>query len=91
MSGPLGGWDDKKISHEKLVWSARFDERFWIEVQSIGEFTADLVIYDHNNNNEELLREGVQLCYEAAFGPDADDVYAWKQRVIRFIDTEFKK
>ncbi len=89
MANPLAVWDDNHSAHPNLVWWSRLDHRFQIEVQRVDNYAAKLIIFDHLNENAELLCEDVGLSYGALFGPDVSDVDEWQNRCMKFIDEEF--
>lgn len=91
MSAPLAEWDNNDSAHERLVWWTRIDGRFQVEVQRTDTHMGELVVYDHQNGDKELLREAVVLSYGAVLGPDADDVAAWQERAIDFVDNELSE
>ena len=84
---PLATWEDDESTHEKLVWWSRLDKRWQVEVQRIDAYTANLVIFDHDNENRLLHQEIVGLQYGATFGPDIEDIEFWAQRVMSIVDA----
>jgi hypothetical protein len=86
-TNPLANWDDEQSSHPELVWWSRLDNKYQIEVHRKGERAARLVIFDHSNNDKMLKGFDVGLSYGAIFGPDIDDVSAWQDMAVNFIDS----
>jgi len=70
------------------VWRNRIDNKYDIFVESKAPYKGDLVIQE---NKIELLREEVNISFDAKFGPDIEDVYKWEDRAIEFIDNQLKK
>ena len=91
MKPPLAKWGDDDSEHENLVWWSRLDGKYQIEVQRTGEYSAELVIYDHLDKDKELMREKVSLSYGAKFGPDTADVEDWQKKGVEFVDNLNKK
>jgi hypothetical protein len=87
MKPPFAKWDDNNSEHPELVWWSRLDGRYQVEVQRTGSHTAELVVYDHQDNDKELMREAVGLSYGAQFGPDVSDVAFWQQKSMDFVDN----
>ena len=86
MKKPLAAWDATEIPAE-LVWMSRLDNRFKIEVLRTGDGSAQLMIWDHENDDKLLLDEEVGLMYGAKFGPDVDDVASWQGKAIELVDN----
>ncbi len=84
---PLMSWDDKEIAKGDVIWWAKLDQRYQIEVQGIADRHAQLLIFDHENADALLFSETVPLAYGALFGPDIQDVEDWKDKAIAFIDA----
>ncbi|MDO8572123.1 MAG: hypothetical protein Q7R79_05580 [bacterium] len=87
MRTPLAPWDYEDTGVSNLVWFARLDKKYQVEVQRTGEYSAVLCIFDHTNNDRLLVSYDVGLAYGAQFGPDVGDVRQWQEKVINFIDT----
>lgn len=91
MTKPKLPWDSQQEDHPDLVWHAKFDDRYLIEVAKTGERTAQLRIYDHAKQNAEIACWDVGLAYGAIFGPDVGDVDEWQDRIAAFIDDDYAK
>lgn len=78
----------------EIVWEAILDDRYEVRVERTGDYTAQLVISEIENEPEggrELLREDTTLAYRAIFGPDVADIANWQTRACKFIDEELPK
>jgi len=91
MSQPTLPWDSPTEDHPDLVWRAKMDDRYLIEVARTGERTAKLRIYDHAKGDAEIACWDVGLSYGAIFGPDVGDVAEWQDKVAAFIDDDYAK
>ena len=92
MTKPIVPWDaDETFAHIDIVWNSKLDERYLIEVRRTGELTATLLIFDHENDDEELISFDVGLLYGAPFGPDVADVAEWQEKILDFVDNKDKK
>lgn len=80
---PWGSTDD----HPHLVWRDTLDGRYLVEVQRTGPYTGTLVVFDHDAGDRLIMETDVGLSYGALFGPDADDLAEWQEKVIKFIDS----
>ena len=88
MVKPIVPWNaDETFTHKDIVWHSKLDERYLIEVRRTGSHTANLFIFDHNDEDKELTSFEVTLFYGAQFGPDVADVTEWQEKVIDFIDN----
>lgn len=92
MLRPLVPWDSD-VAHALIVWRTKLDDRYLVEVQRdpTDGYKAQLVIFDHERNDEEIMCWDVGLSYGALFGPDVDDVSIWQDKVIDFVDTVYGK
>jgi hypothetical protein len=90
MSQPLATWTDDNSRHPLLVWWSRLDDRWQIEVQRTGPYTGNFCIFDHANGDKEILCEPTSFMYDAAYGPDVEDVAKWEDRGVQFIDHEYR-
>lgn len=68
---------------ENEVWTATLDEKYVVTVIREAPYRGVLTIME---GKQVLHRESVGLMYNAQFGPDADDVDAWQEIAVRFID-----
>lgn len=91
MANPTLPWDSQVEDHPDLVWRAKFDDRYLIEVARTGERTAKLRIWDHAKGDAEIAEWDVGLAYGALFGPDVGDVAEWQDRIAAFIDDDYSK
>jgi hypothetical protein len=67
------------------VWEATLDERYLIRIIRTPEAYQGLL---QILEGEKTLHEvPVGLAYDAAFGPDIDDVETWRKMAIDFIDS----
>lgn len=90
MATPLVPWDSDS-THANLVWRSKLDNRYLIEVQRVGDYTANLYIFDHEKDDKEIACWPVTLTYGARFGPDVDDVDDWMKKTEDFIDNTYPK
>lgn len=91
MIKPLAPWnDDGNFIHEKLVWLAQLDNRYQVEVHHTGENTGNLYIFDHEDNNKELVCFPVNLSNGTASGADIANVEEWMQMSENFVDGKNK-
>jgi hypothetical protein len=90
---PMVTWGNIDLSTVAgLVWVAKFDERFQIEVQrKHNEYKGVLCIFDHDAHDVLLHAVEVDLSHGARFGPDVDDVLFWELLVAEFVDKNFPK
>ena len=84
---PLATWSDDQSSHPRLVWWARLDDRWQIEVQRLADYQGVLLIFDHANAMTLAYREPVGLSYGAVFGPDVGDVAFWQDQAMAYVDA----
>jgi hypothetical protein len=66
-----------------LIWSAVFDGKYSIKVTRTAPHRGELPVADGEN---VLHREPVDLSFDAS-GPDIDDVVAWHEIAIRFVQN----
>lgn len=83
---PLANWDDDDSRHFDLIWWARLDGRYQVEVQRVSDYLGILVVFDHNDGDHLIHSDEVGLSHGAIFGPDAGDVSDWKHRTMQVID-----
>lgn len=90
---PMVSWEHEDPSAvPNLVWAAKIDGRFQIEVQrKNSSYRGVLCIFDHDVGDILLHSFDVGLSYDATFGPDVDDVARWESLVAEFIAREPKK
>jgi hypothetical protein len=90
---PMVTWGNINLSAvDGLVWAAKFDGRFQIEVQrKHNEYKGVLCIFDHDVYDVLLHAVDVDLLHGARFGPDVDDVTSWRLLVTEFVDKNFPK
>lgn len=88
---PMVSWENMDPSEvEGLVWAAKFDGRFQVEVQRKNDGECGvLCIFDHDAGDVLLHAVDVGLSYGAMFGPDADDVLTWESLIVEFVDKNF--
>lgn len=93
MPSPIFPWEtpDDEARGGLLVWRAKFDNRYLIEVQRHDPSSrlANLVIWDHEREDSEIACWEVGLSYGAVFGPDIDDVMTWQDKVADFVDNHY--
>lgn len=87
MNIALADWDGNASQHQLLVWWTRLDGRWQIEVHRVDAYTGMLCIFDHLDKNILRHSEPVGLAYGAILGPDFDDVSAWQNKAIEFVDS----
>lgn len=68
-----------------LVWDTNLDGRYRCMVRRVRTNVGRLIIRDLEEH-ETLLSETVPLSFDARFGPDVDDVAAWKARCEEVVD-----
>lgn len=83
---PIAAWEEPKPFYANLVWCARIDNRYQIEVQRQEDGPARLIIFDHDHDMSPIHSEQTPLSYGARFGPDVEDVLRWQQTVEKIID-----
>lgn len=71
-----------------IVWECTFDDKYNIYVERSEPYNGSLVIFD---DDKEIYRTSVKLMYNAAFGPDVEDINTWQDIVVNFIDNVYKK
>lgn len=79
--GPVMDWDSTEATDgDWVVWWSRLDGRYQVEViRDPGNTSvATLTVYDHSDDDAVVHTLQVGLAYGAVFGPDVDDVQAWK-------------
>ena len=67
-----------------LVWSAMFEDRYTIKVTRTAPHRGELTVAE---GEQVLYREPVDLSFDALSGPDIDDVVAWHESAIRFVQN----
>ena len=67
-----------------LVWSAMFDGKYAIKVTRTAPRRGELTVSEGGN---VLYRKPVDLSFDALSGPDIDDVVAWHEIAIRFVQN----
>lgn len=73
---------------ENVVWDGTVDHgRFICKVVRTSNYTGTLTVVVPEIDDEEILREDVDLSYGAQWGPDVDDVRAWQDKAIEAIDN----
>jgi hypothetical protein len=73
-----------KMSNE-VVWNSTLDDRYEVVVTRTAPYQGELTI---SESRKILHRQNVGLMYNAVFGPDIADVFAWKQIAIEFVDYQ---
>jgi hypothetical protein len=73
-----------KMSNE-IIWNSSLDDRYKVVVTRTAPYQGELTI---SEAGKILHRQLVGLMYDAVFGPDVVDVFAWKQIAIEFVDYE---
>ena len=92
MATPLIPFDSPDgATHPQMVWNAILDDRYIVEVQRTGGATGNLLVFDHNKNDQEIFSKEVSLSYGARFGADVADVEDWAEKVTDFIDNTYDK
>lgn len=76
------------MDNSNIVWTTRLDEKYDIRVERSNSYKGELII---ELNGKELLRETVNISYDAMFGPDVSDVLSWQDRCCNFVDGLTKK
>lgn len=91
MAEPLLPWNaaDRGDYPALLVWRARLDTRYLVEVQRTDDYHGKLLIFDHEREDQEIAHWDVGLSYGAVFGPDTADVQEWEEKVTDFIDHSY--
>lgn len=84
---PLASWSHDDSAHPELVWWAKLDDRWQIEVQRTDAYHATLCVFDHDNSDVLAHSEPVGLSYGALFGPDMGDVAHWQDKVMAYVDS----
>ena len=92
MAAPLIPFDAPDgATHPQVIFNAILDDRYIVEVQRTGGATGNLLIFDHDRNDQEIFSQAVGLSYGAKFGPDISDVEDWEMKVADFIDNTYDK
>ena len=87
---PMVSWESVDPSEVPgLVWAAKFDGRFQIEVQRKNDGKAVLCIFDHDESDRLLHTVDVGLSCGAGSGPDVDDILCLELLVTQFIGENF--
>ena len=74
---PLVSWNEPSPIHKDLIWCARLDNRYQVEVQRSSPDKGLLCIFDYRDNMNSIIEQEVVLAYGAVMGPDSDDVLKW--------------
>ena len=83
-------WDSPDgAQHYGIVWWAKLDHRYLLEVRRTGPGTAKLLVFDHQKEDREIASWDVGLAYDAKFGPDVDDVMTWQEMAATFVDDQY--
>jgi hypothetical protein len=88
---PSVEWENKEVNHEHLIWFARLDHRYQLEVHRIDRNRGELIVFDHENNDKEIFAKEVGLSYGSIFGPDMGDINTWQDMVVDFVDNKYDK
>jgi hypothetical protein len=87
---PIMPWDstDEFDPEEHVVWWARLDGRYHVEVHRKSDREGTLFIWDRERGEDAPPAYGraVNLAYGAVFGPDVDDVAEWQQIALDLAD-----
>jgi hypothetical protein len=67
-----------------LIWTAVFDSKYAIKVTRTGPRLGELTV---SESEQVLYRKPVDLSVDAPSGPDIDDVVAWHEMAIRFVQS----
>jgi len=67
------------------IWQNTLDQRYYCTVTRNAEYSGQLKIYDEELK-KVLCDEEVRLSYGSVFGPDADDLRDWEERIISIVD-----
>ena len=65
------------------IWKNKVDNKYDVFVDSDKPYHGFLIIKD---GDKELFKEETHIAYDARFGPDLNDVYAWESKCIEIID-----
>jgi len=89
MTTPKARWEDTNKTYSGLIWWAKLDDRYQVEVHSETENMdrGILHIFDHKNENKLIHSEPVPVAYGARFNPDILDVEEWKEKAIFVVDN----
>lgn len=84
-------WDSSETFNQNVVWWNRLDNRFQIEVRRSDEdaYKGELIIFDHDKEDEVIHEEQVGLMYGAMFGPDMADVALWQDKSVEAVDEYY--
>lgn len=75
----------------EIVWENIIDQgKFHAKVIRLRPYVGELIIL-HIEDNVTLLRKDVGLDYDAVFGPDVSDLYAWQQSALVAIDAWYEE
>lgn len=91
------------LVYPDFVWYGMVDKSYVVEVHRLDQVLAEklqiqqekydpdyqgvLCIFEQTDDKQLLYFEKVILAYGAPFGPDVDDVTAWQEKVLDFIDN----
>lgn len=67
-----------------LVWESLLDNKYTIRVERSGDHTGILSVIE---DGEVCITRPVTLLYNAAFGPDVDDVAEWQEWSADYVDA----
>jgi hypothetical protein len=75
----------RKLMNQQIIWNATLDERYECKVVRNSQYSGQLQVFD-NQDKKYLYDEEVRFSYGASFGPDAQDVLEWQDKVIEIVD-----
>jgi len=76
------------MSEPHVVYENTVDEGKWaMKVVRAKPYVGSLIV-TKVETGEEVYHQPVTLAYDAAFGPDMDDVAEWQAITINVIDKE---
>lgn len=71
---------------ENVIWSVEIDNgkfKAWVESSESHKG----ILYVESSDKSKKFSQEVAISYGAMFGPDVDDVNAWGQAALNYIDS----
>ena len=100
MVRPLSSWNKTQApSHPNLVWRAKVDNRFLIEIHRVSlnsPTIGKLYLFDHEKNDKEILCWDITIPDDAKYGSAIWDtkkwnreIQTWEMGIIDFIENTY--
>lgn len=76
------------MNEPHVVYENTVDDQTWaVNVTRLKPYVGILTV-TKMDTDEVIYQQNVGIAYDAAFGPDVDDVEAWQQIALNAIDKE---